>query len=452
MRDVSGRDVLKVAVPVALVLAAGLALAWRFVEPLPPRSIRMAAGAPDGAYAESARRYREILARDGVQIEIVTTAGSMENLRLLRAPRDGVEEGFVQGGTEAAAGRAQVPDLRSLASVFLEPLWIFVRADQRVDRLSELRGRRLAVGVEGSGTRVLATALLAASGIRESADLSPIGGREAVDALLAGTVDAAFFVTARPSPALDLLLRSPRVRLVNMRQAEAYARRYPFLSRVSLPEGALDLSAPIPAERTEMLAPAAALASRPTLHPAIIDLLLSAAVEVHRAGRLFEQPGQFPSQNYVDFPLSDEARRYFRSGPSFFRQHLPFWAAVIAERGLIILLPLLTLTIPLMRLAPAAYRWQVRRRIYCWYRDLRALELRALAAASPAEHERVNEGLRQLERRVSAIKTPLGYAHELFWLREHIRLVARRLGPEDLPASREGDPPGDRPRSVAREA
>ena len=444
MREAPVRDALKVAIPVAVLLGAGLALAWRFVEPLPPRTIRMAAGAPDGAYAETARRYREILARDGVRLEIVTTAGSLDNIRLLGAPGDGVEVGLVQGGTGGPGG-PESRDIRSLASVFLEPLWVFARADLRVDRHSDLRGRRLAVGAVGSGTRMLAMTLLAASGVPDGGDVAPIGGAQAVEALLGGAVDAAFFVTARPSPALDPLLRSSRVRLVSMRQAEAYARRYPFLSRVTLPEGVLDLSGPIPAERIELLAPAASLAVRATLHPAIVDLLMSAATEVHRRGRLFETPGQFPSQNYVDFPLSEDARRYFRSGPSFLRQHLPFWAAAMAERVLVLALSVLTLAIPLMRLAPAAYRWQVRRRIYRWYRDVRALEGRAAGASSPEEQARLRADVRALEARARAVKVPLGYTHELFWLREHIQLVARLLEPGRPAALRERDgrPVGD---------
>jgi hypothetical protein len=295
---------------------------------------------------------------------------------------------------------------------------------------------------------------LTASGVTDAAGLPSIGGRQAVEALLAGTVDGAFFVTARPSPALDPLLKSPAVRLMRLRQAEAYARRYPFLSRVTLPEGALDLSAPIPAERVELLAPAATLVVRDSLHPAVIDLLMAAAVEVHRPGRLFEQPGQFPSQNYVDFPLSDEARRFFRSGPSFLRRHLPFWAAIMVERAVILVLPLVTLLIPLLRVAPAVYRWQVRRRIYRWYRDLRELEQRAVAAVSPAEQALVRDEVRTLEARVRALKVPLGYTQELFHLREHVEFTARLLGPDRLAALREREErrPAEHPERVPREA
>jgi TRAP transporter TAXI family solute receptor len=453
MRDASARDVLRIAIPAILLLAVAAVVAWHFTEPLPPRAIRLAAGAPDGAYAETAARYREILARDGVRLDIVTTAGSMDNIRLLRAPRGGVDVGFVQAGTgaEAMAGGA---DLRSLASVFMEPLWVFVRAGVGADRLSELRGRRIAVGAEGSGTRVLAMALLAASAVTDVGGLLPIGGQAAVEALLAGTVDAAFFVTARPSPALDALLQSPAVKLVSLRQAEAYTRRYPFLSRVTLPEGALDLSAPIPAERVEMLAPAATLVVRDGLHPAIVDLLMGAAIEVHRPGRLFEHPGQFPSLNYVDFPLSDEARRFFRSGPSFLRRHLPFWPAIAVERAVILGLPLLTLLIPLVRLAPDVYDWQVRRRIYCWYQDLRELEARAAAATSPAEQAQIRDAVRTLDARVRAVKVPLGYARELFDLREHVEFTARLLGPDRLAALREREQRrlAEPPERVSREA
>jgi TRAP-type uncharacterized transport system substrate-binding protein len=422
------RDVLKIAIPTVILGVAALMIAGRFIDPLPPRSIRIAAGSPEGAYTAAAQRYREILARDGVKVDVVTTAGAIENMRLLGTAGSGVDVAFVQGGT--ATAREATTELQSLASVFFEPLWIFVWSDVRATRLAHLRQRRIAIGVEGSGTQVLARELLVASGVTDDERLLSIGGPEAVNALLGRSVDAAFFVTARPSPLLDPLFRSARVQLMDVGQADAFARRYRYLSRVALSEGVLDLARDVPSHEIQLLAPAATLAARTNVHPAIVDLLMSAAGEVHGPGGLFERPGQFPSASFVEFPLHDEARRYLRSGPPFLRRHLPFWVAVMLERFGVFLVPLIGVVLPLLRIAPAAYRWQVQRRIHPWYGVLRALEARAARAATDADRARLAAELDDLERHVDGIRIPPGYAHELYQLRQHIHFVGRRICPD----------------------
>jgi TRAP-type uncharacterized transport system substrate-binding protein len=415
------RDFLKVYAPIAILLVAGFAVASRFVNPAPPRQVRMAAGAPQGAYAETAKRYRDILARDGITLEVVTTQGSLDNLRLLQATTGGVDVAFVQGGTAS-------PDLSGLASigsVFFEPLWVFVRNEIPVRPLAELQGRRLAIGVEGSGARALTLQLLQASGIPDGTLLLPLGGDEAVRQLLEGTVDAAFFVTARPFPQLEPLLRAKHVRLISLAQADAFAQRFRFLSKVILPEGRLDLSANIPAKNVTLLAPAAALVAREELHPAIMDRLILAATEVHGGGQLFTAPGQFPAPHFVDIPMSPDAERYLKSGPTFFRRHLPFWAATVVERFMVMLIPIVTLMLPLIRFAPPVYRWQIRRRIYCWYGNLRDIEQRALGVTTAAERADILEQLNRVEAEVSRVHVPLSFAESHYHLRTHIQFIKR---------------------------
>jgi uncharacterized protein len=417
------RDYLKFYVPIAVLLMVGFGLASRYVNPAPPRQVRIASGAPQGAYAESAQRYRGILARDGITLEIVATSGSMENLKLLQAQRGGVDVAFIQGGT----GSPDTPGLLSLGSVFFEPLWVFVRDVLPARYVRDLAGRRLALGVEGSGTRVLALQLLQASGVAEGPNLLAMGGDEAVQGLLNGTVDAAFFVTARPQPQLDPLLRDKRVRLMSVAQADAFAQRFRFLSKVVLPEGRLDLAAHVPAADVTLLAPAAALVAREDLHPAIIDRLIQVAVEVHGGGQLFTEPGQFPSSRFVDIPINPQAERYLRLGPTFFRRHLPFWAATMVERFMVMLIPIATLLLPLLRFAPPVYKWQVRRRIFRWYGTLRDIEERALAATAPAERADVMRELDRVEEEVGKIQIPLGHEESHYNLRMHIQFIRRML-------------------------
>lgn len=430
------RDFLKIYVPAALLVIAGFGLAWRFVNPAPPRTVRMAAGAEQGAYLESARRYRELLARDGITLEIQVTSGSVQNLQLLRTGDGGVDVAFVQGGT----GSEDTPGLMSLVSVFFEPLWVFVRGEAPPQYLTDLKGRRLAVGVEGSGTRALALQLLAASGLADHVTLRPVGGDAAVQALLAGAVDAAFFVNARPLPQLGPLLHAKGIRLMSFAQADALAQRFSFLSKVILPEGRLDLAANIPSKDVVLLAPAAALVARDTLHPAIIDQIIQAAAEVHGKTQLFSDPGEFPSMRFLDIPVSPDAARYLKSGPTFLRRHLPFWAATMAERFLVLLIPTLTLLVPLLRFAPPAYRWQVRRRLIRRYRKLQQIEAQAFESRSAADRARALEQLQALEEEVESLSIPPAYAEGLYLLRTHIRFIRRSIetGPEakDLPIQR----------------
>jgi TRAP transporter TAXI family solute receptor len=406
----------------ALILVAAI-VGVQLLVPAPPKRVRIAAGAEGGMYMDAARRYREILARDGVELIVVATSGSMENIGLLSGRRRRVADiAFIQGGTVAS----DTPDVEALGSVFLEPLWIFARTEVQTGRLAELRGRRIAVGVPGSGTRVLVRQLLEASGLEAGPDMLDLGGQDAVKALLDHTVDVACFVTAKPLPLLDPLLRAPGVRLLSLSQAEAFTRHYPFLSKVVLPAGALDLAVGIPPRDVTMLAPAASLVASSALHPAIVDIVLEAATKIHGPPQLFTAAGQFPSPHYVDLPLSTDAQRWFRSGPTFLRRNLPFWAATVVER-LLIFLPLMGVTIPVLTLALGSFQARYERRIHRAYARLRALEEQARSPAGPEDRARLLERLDDLDTEVSSLKLPANQVSQLYHLRTHIEFIRKGL-------------------------
>jgi uncharacterized protein len=419
------REYLKIYLPIALIVAAGFVVAYRLVDPAPSSTLRIATGAPEGAYATAAERYKAILARDGVTLEVVHTAGAVENLTLLSNPEGGIDLALVQGGTGSPE---RAPELVSLASVLFEPLWIVVRSDRAPRSLLELAGRRVAIGAEGSGTRVLALELLASSGALERAiNISDKGGGDAVQALLNGEIDAAFFVTARPTPLLTPLFQVRGIRILNLEHAEAYKFRHQYLTSVTLPAGVISLDPPIPAQDVALLAPAASLVARKGLHPALIDLVLGAAKEVHGPRQLFAKRGEFPSAEYLDFPLDRQAQRYLESGPSFLRRYLPFQVAGFVERLWVLALPLLTLVIPLMRVAPPAYRWQVKRKIYRWYKHLRRLEEDLWCAHDDKARGELLARLNRLQRNVGKVKVPLSYADQLYHLRLHIDFLRQRI-------------------------
>lgn len=411
----------------SLVVAALLFfVALRFVGPPPPKRLVLASGPADGLYRAYASEYADQLAKDGIQVEIRETAGSVENLALLS--EGDVDLAFVQGGT---ASDVQKAELGSLGSVFLEPLWIFHRRNVDLTDLGNLAHRRIAVGPQGSGTRWLALRLLEANGVSPGVpagtEVLPLGGHTAADGLLSGTIDAAFFVVGAEAPYLPALLASPDVALYSVARHEAYVRRYRFLASVLLPEGVLDLDANVPDRDERLIAPTAALVGGPELHSAIVALVIDAARRVHGPGTLLSEPGSFPSPHQVDVPLSDNARRHYEHGPSWLYRVFPFWLASFLDRAVILLLPLITLLFPLFKTAPPLYRWALRRRIYRWYGDVRKADRNTGPDATTETLDAELARLDAIEGEVANVSIPLSYMSEFYHLRQHLDFIRRRL-------------------------
>jgi TRAP transporter TAXI family solute receptor len=408
-----------------LVLILGIWLMFRYVAPWPPNRLVMGAGRPGGAYYLFAQQYREILARDRVTLEVRETAGSVENLERLRATHDGVDIAFVQGGT---GNPKEDSGLRSLGSLFYEPLWVFYRSENSFTRPGDLRGKRLAVGERGSGTKSITLRLLEAMGLMGPPTvLEEIGGQEAADALVNGRVDVAFFISSPRAPLIQRLVRVPNVRLASFERAEAFTRIYPYLTRISLPQGVVDLARNLPPRDTVLLAVTANLVVRDDFHRALADLLLQAAQEIHESAGLLEREGEFPAPKYLEFPLSDAARGFYKRGPSFLRRYLPFWIAAFMDRMLVLLIPLLALAWPMLRILPPVYRWRMRRRIFRWYKYVRAIDLGLWGQPPVEELKRYAAEIDRIERDLSRVEIPMGYVDQLYNLRVHLHLVRRRL-------------------------
>jgi hypothetical protein len=324
----------------------------------------------------------------------------------------------------------RVDGLISLGSVSYEPLAVFYRSARPIHRLSQLDGKRLAIGAEGSGTRVLALSLLNANGIESGGTtaLLNLSGEDAARALTEHKIDAAFLMgdSATP-PVMRKLLRTPGIRLFNFTQAEAYARRFRYLTRLELPMGVLDLGKNSPAQRLYLIAPTVELVARDNLHPAISDLLIEAAREVHGGATLLQRAGEFPAPLEREFQISNDAARYYKSGKSFVYRNLPFWVASLADLAVVILVPIVVLLLPGLRLVPSLYRWRIKSRIYRWYGALIGLERDALTNSAPEEREEMLKRLDGTEDGVNNMKVPLAFADQFYVLREHIRFVRDRL-------------------------
>jgi len=436
---ISPRDLAVSVGPLILLTAIVIGAAYWIVRPAPPDTITIAGGPNGSSFRTTAEKYRKILARNGVKLRILDSEGSLDNLRMLNNPAVQVDVGFVQSGLAKGEKSAE---LVSLGSMFHEPLALFCRAKGSVERISDLAGKRLAIGPQGSGTRVLALTLLKANGIEPggATTLLDLGGEEAADALIGKQIDAAFLMGDSATPKMmRTLLWTPGVQMVSLSQADAYTRRFTYLNKLTIPMGAIDFGKNVPGQDIQLIAPTVELLARENLHPALSDLLIEAAREVHGGAALMRRAGEFPAPLEHEYRISDDARRYYSSGKGFFYRSLPFWLASLMDRLLVVVVPVIVLLIPGLKLAPALYSWRIRSRIYRWYGILIALERSMLAETGPEARQRLLRELDEVEAGVNRMKVPLSYSEQYYVLRDHIAFVRARYAEakSDQPADSE---------------
>jgi TRAP-type uncharacterized transport system substrate-binding protein len=445
-RELSRRDIALIVLPLAVLFALAIWAVTHYVQPAPPRIVVMSTGPLDGAYHAFAQRYKTILAEYGVTLELRPSAGAVENIERLKSRKDGVSLALVQGGI---ANAENAPGLVTLGSMFYEPSWLFYRGARSLDLGNQLRGKRIAIGPPGSGTRAVGLHVLSEIGLAKPPTvLSNLGGLAAAKALEAGEVDAVFYIAAADAPGVQRLLAAPGVRLLNTKRAETFVRRNPFLHKLTLPEGAADLARNIPPADITLLAVTANLVAVEDIHPVIVDLMLEAARKVHGGAGLFQRVGEFPAPRDLDLPLSSDAERIYKSGPSILRRYLPYWMVVWVNRFIVIGIPLIIIAIPIFRNIPIIYRWRMRRNIYRWYGELRLIEnaVRRHEGDSAAHTARLD----RLEERLDNLWVPHAYSADLYNMIAHIQLVRGLL--KQAPSSRspgEGPAGGSKPPSAA---
>jgi uncharacterized protein len=437
MRAKSGlvqfRELMLTAGPAVLLVVGGFWLASRFVSPAPPSKLVVAAATKGSPYYEAAQRYRGVLAQNGVTLEVLETKGSLENMSLIKDASSGVAAAFLQGGI---ASSKDIPEAYSIGRVFYEPVWFFYQGPSKMDRLTELAGKRVLIGPAGSATAALAMRLLAASGVTSStATLINMELPAYVDALSTGQADAGVLVLAPEAQTIRRLLATPNVRLLSLAQADAYVQRFGFLSKIEFKEGVADFARDIPPADTMMLTTTAAVLVRKDLHPALANLLTQAIVGVHaqpvldahgEAG-LFQRAGMFPIADDQEFPLSPEAARVYKSGPPFLQRYMRFWLATMADRLLVLALPAVGILLPVLRFAPVLYTWRVRRRIIYWYRELKRVEARIGPQSGRDQIATAMGEIDRIDDAVNRLPVPLGFTNQLYDLRQHIDVARRRL-------------------------
>ncbi len=419
---------------IGLVLVIGLMLVsagFFFIHSAPPSTITITSGPEGSVFYTNACKYSKLLARQGVKLNILTSHGSLDNLERLDDATIKLDVGFVQGGVTNGTS----DQLVSLGSIAYQPLLVFCRGTP-VGSLAGLAGRRLAIGPVGSGTRTLVSTLLAANGIKpgDTTALLDWDSETSAKALLDGTVDAVFLMGEDASAAImRQLLLAPDIHLLNFTQAEAYTRRFSYLNVLKLPQGAIDLGKNIPAHDVYLIGPTVELIARKNLHPALSDLLLKTAQEVHGKPAMFQHRGEFPAALDHDIPISADAARFYKSGTSFFYRYLPFWLASLTSRILVVLVPMLVIMIPVVRSIPHLYRWRNQQRIYRWYRALLVLEKELLKEPERSKRQALLKRLDVIQTEVNKLKVPAFLADQFYGLRGHIDFVRQMMSDQSPP-------------------
>ena len=410
-----------------VVTAAAIACAFLVIWPsLPPRVIVMATGPEGGTYYELGERYRAALARSGVEVRLVPTAGSVENLAKLLDPHSGVSVALMQGGI---AGTGAVSELESLGTMFYEPRWRFSRPGVEGVGLAGLRGRKISIGPEGSGSRALSLKLLTSAGIDgRNSELLALTPRETAEKLSAGEIDVAFLMASWDSPVVQQLLADDRVVLSGYPRADALVALNPFLSKVTVPRGAANLVKDLPPSDVVLIAAKASLLVRKDMHPAIQYLLLNAAVEIHSRAGIFNRANDFPAAEATDVPLSSEALRFYKSDLPFLHEYFPFRMAELIGKLVILLIPVLVVLYPMMHFLPRIYDWAMRSKVLRMYGELRVLEnATSRDQGNKSDIPEMIALLDRMEEQVNRLTMPVAYASMLYELRTHIDLVRGSL-------------------------
>jgi hypothetical protein len=412
-----------------------LALAYWWLDPNPPKTVTLATGPAQSAYDEFGKKYVEKLKASGITVKVVETEGSSANLKLLREGR--VDIGFVQGGTGENLPEDEL-QLQTLGSLFLEPIWLFYREDsaqrlikgsldqQKLTSLTQLAGWRVNVGTPGSGVPNLMNKLLESNRVEpQNIKLSTLDQTPATMALLNSETDAIVFASAPESLMVQMLLQTPGIKLMDFVQAEAYSRRFTFLSPVLLPRGVVDLSIDSPPQDVHLAGPTTSLISRNATHPALLQLFTTAAHQIHSTAGWFNKSRDYPNARRDELPMAKEAERHIKNGPPLLQRYLSFSMANLIERMWVALGIIIAILLPLSRVLPPLYQFRVRSRIFKWYAQLRDIEHRE--STNTDANKALVADLDALDKRVGNIKVPLSYVDELYALRSNIQLVRKKL-------------------------
>lgn len=409
---------LTVSIPIILLIVVAFYITFQFVQPSPKKEITIATGSENGQYYQTALEYKKLLEKEKVKVNIINTSGSIENIKLLEEKK--VDIAFIQNGTIKENN-----NFEALASIYYEPLWIFY--NNKIGDINYVHGlydRKISIGQKGSGTRDLSLEILKINGIDETnSKLLDYDSKTAKEKLIKGEIDAMFLVTAPSSQMVKELFITNNIKLMSFKRAIAYSKKFSYLHSLTLHEGTVDLYKNMPSNNINLLATTATLVTHKDFSNELIRILLKKVKEVHSQKTLLTNDKQFPHLNSLNITVNEEAHRYFIYGDTWLEKIFPYWIASNVDRLKILLIPLLTLMIPLFKGVFPLYRWSIRSKIYKWYDEVQELDL----SLDNLNKEQLKEKLQELENLKKEIKdetkVPLAYMGEYYDLIMHLELI-----------------------------
>lgn len=413
-----------ISIPILLLIIASFYFTSKFIQPSVKKEITIATGSIDGEYYKTALQYKELLEKQKVKVNIVTSNGSLENIELLNEKK--VDIAFVQNGIEIVKNEN---NLQAIASVYYEPLWIFYKnEDYKINYIIQLISKKISIGNEGSGTKDLALKLLKDNGLdNTNTQISTSSNKEAKNLLLKGEIDAMFMISSADSQIVKELLENPNITLFNFKRAKAYSRKYTFLESNTLYEGTIDLYKNLPYEDINLLMTSANLIVRDDFSDELIRLILKEIKPLHNKKALFEADNQFPNINNISAEINENAQRYFTYGDTWLEKLFPYWIASNIDRLKILLIPLITLMLPLSKGFFPLYRWSIRSKIYKWYKQIQKIDL----LSEDAKNEDLQNYLKEISKLKHEIKAetkvPLSYMGEYYDLIMHLELIITKI-------------------------
>jgi len=411
---------LSVSIPIILLIIASFYITAQFIKPSVKKEITIATGSIHGQYYQTALKYKELLEKENVKVNIIKTSGSIENIKLLNEYKADIA--FIQNGT---IKKNQKSDLEALASIYYEPLWLFYKKQkEQINYVQDLKSKKINIGQDGSGTKNLSLEILDINGINSSnSTLLTKDSKSAKESLINGDIDAMFLVTAPSSSTIKELLSKEDIGLLSFKRSIAYSKKFTYLDSITLYEGTVDIYNNMPNEDKKLLATTATLVAHADFSDELIRILLKKVKELHSKKSLLTDENQFPNMSNIDLPLNEEANRYFTYGDTFLEKIFPYWIASNIDRLKILLIPLITLMIPLFKGVFPLYRWSIRSKIYRWYDEVQELDLSLDACNKEQLQEKLKE-LEELKREIKdETKVPLSYMGEYYDLIMHLELI-----------------------------
>ena len=408
---------------VIIVIFGSLIAVILVANPPPPKSVTVATGADGGTYNEYGQRYKDFFAKRGIELTLVPTKGAQENVDLLLDPNSPIEVAFLQSGL---IDPENADNLETMGSIGYEPIWIFYRGtdkDGSLQKFTDFAQRKIAIGEKGSGTYTEAMHMLSLNGLDKSSNLVAMPSANAVDAIDRGEIDAIFLIQGVQSKNVQRLISNPNLHLVDFVRAEAYAQNIPYLERLVIPMGGLDLKRNFPEERTQLIATTTELVIKKNLHPAIHMLLMQAAHEINGKESFFTKRGEFPAFRGSGLQESEQASLYYQKGLPFLMNHLPFWLAEFIHRTIFFLLPIFVIALPVIKYVPEFWNNRMRDRINGVYANLEKLEREIAGNYDSVQQAAYLSRLSDIEQTALKLKHSKAHALEYYTLRSHIEYV-----------------------------